>query len=76
MTFRTSSTLAALLGDLRHHPAFPELIKAIPEPPLQPFKISEASEVEKARARWIYESGRRAHYDYVMTLLTGQTRED
>jgi len=66
-----SSTLAALLETLRHHPAFPELLKAIQEPQLPHFKISEAAAVETARAKWIFESGRRDYYNYVMTLLTG-----
>ena len=75
MTYRPSSTLAHLLETLRQHPGFPELLKEIPEPQLPRFKISQAAEAEKARAQWIYESGRIANHEQWIGFLTGKYEE-
>jgi hypothetical protein len=70
-----SSNLAALLGELRHHPAFPELVAAVECPRLPRFKVSQADEAAKAHATWVYQSGRRDQHDYWLALLTGQAKE-
>lgn len=75
MTSKLSPTLQHLLEGLRAHPAFPELLKAIPAPKLRRFKISQAQEAEKARAEWVYLSGRCDHHDQWTSLLTGRESE-
>lgn len=68
-----SPELKSFLMDLRQHPLFPELLKAVEEPQLPQFRLSEANEVERARAKWIYESGRRAQHEAWLQVLTGRT---
>jgi hypothetical protein len=68
-----SDALASLINDLRQHPAFPDLIAAIPAPTIPRFRVSQAAEVEKARAAWIFESGKQAQHDLWLTILTGKT---
>lgn len=70
-----SPLLKALLLDLRQHPHFPLLLEAIPKPALPRFKISQAQEVEKARANWIYRSGQADQHEMWLALLTGETQE-
>ncbi len=69
-----SSTLAALLADLRQHPHFPELLRAVEAPQLPRFKTSEAAEPEKAQAKWIYTSGKLDQHEAWLGMLTGQPR--
>lgn len=68
--------VAALLADLRQHPAFPLLLKAVETPQLPRFKASQAQEAEKARATWIYQSGKKDQHDAWLFLLTGQRQEN
>jgi hypothetical protein len=70
-----SQMLIAMLRDLRQHPAYPELLKALPRPQLRRFRISQAQEAEKARAEWIYLSGQAEQHDKWLALLTGQAPE-
>lgn len=62
----------AWLIDIRQHPLFPELLKAVPAPKIRRFRKSEAAEAEKARAEWIYLSGKCDQHDAWLALLTGQ----
>lgn len=68
-----SPALKSFLEDLRQHPLFPELIRAVEAPQLPQFRISEAEQVERARAKWIFESGRKAQHDAWMRVLTGKS---
>ena len=70
---RISSNLAALLRELRQHPAFLELLEAVELPRLPRFKPSQAEEAAKAHATWVYQSGRRDQHDNWLTLLTGHS---
>ena len=70
-----SSALTSLLLDLRQHPAFKEFLAENPVPPLPRFKRSQAVEVERARAEWIYQSGKRDQHDVWIAFLTGQVPE-
>jgi hypothetical protein len=72
---KPNPAVAALLADLRQHPAFPDLLTAVEAPRLRRFKHSQAGEVEKARALWIYTSGRCDQHDDWLALLTGQYKE-
>jgi hypothetical protein len=63
--------LLKLLADLRQHPGYPDLL-AVPRPQLRRFKISQAQEAEKARAEWIYLSGKCDHHEWWLSLLTGE----
>ena len=72
MSTRPSPALQALVMELRQHPAFPELLKRIEPPPIPRFRHSQASEVEKARAEWIYASGKRDQHDLWLSVLTGE----
>ncbi len=76
MILRHSSTLEALLRLLRQHPALPELLRAIPEPQLPRFKISESQEPDKAFGKWAYASGKRDQYESTLALLTGTKETD
>lgn len=66
-----SAELRAFLADLRQHPLFPQLLKAVERPRLRPFKPVEADQVEKARAQWIFESGQLKQHDAWLGVLTG-----
>jgi hypothetical protein len=72
MISRQSSTLSLLLDQVRQHPAFPELLKAVQAPALPQFRASQAAEVEKARAEWIFSSGKKQQHDMWLALLTGK----
>jgi hypothetical protein len=63
--------VVALLADLRQHQGFPDLLKAVEAPRLPRFKTSQAQEVEKARAEWIFRSGQLAQHETWLALLTG-----
>jgi hypothetical protein len=66
---------AALLADLRQAQGFLELLKALETPRLPRFKASQAQEAEKARATWIYESGRLDQHERWLAFLTGKHGE-
>ena len=67
-----SEALKQLMAIVREHPAFPELVAHMPKPLLPEFKASEAGDAEKARAKWIFQSGRRTQHDAFMFFLTGE----
>jgi hypothetical protein len=73
---KTNPMVAALLADLRQHPNFPDLLKAVEVPRLPRFRISQAAEVEKARAEWIYKSGQRNQHDAWLAFLTGEAQQE
>ncbi len=64
--------LRALLVDLRQHPAFPVLLRAIQAPQLPRFRTSQAQQPDQAFASWAYVSGKRDQHDAWLALLTGQ----
>ena len=61
-----------LLEQLRSNPAFPLLLKEVERPKISPFRHSEADQSEKARARWIFESGKLHQHEAWLALLTGK----
>lgn len=63
--------LKAFLLDLRQHPMFPLLIKAMEPPRLPRYRASQADKIEEARANWIYQSGRIDQHDAWVRFLTG-----
>lgn len=67
-----SPALQSLLADLRQHPAFPELLKAVETPIVPRFRKSKAGSVEEARAEWIHQSGKREQHDLWLAILTGK----
>ena len=67
-----SRTLEALLAELRQHPAFQELLKAVHRPQPPQFKVSQAQEADAFGALAIYASGKRAQHEMWLALLTGQ----
>lgn len=72
----SSPELETFLRELRAHPLWASLVKSVQAPRLPRFRRSQAAEVEKARAEWIYESGRRDMYDYFVTMLLGELDDD
>jgi hypothetical protein len=68
-----SAVLQSLLLNIRQHEGFPELLKAMEPSPLRPFRLTQADQVEKARAQWIYESGKIAQHETALAILTGKT---
>ena len=68
-------TLKMLLLELRSHPQFPELIRAVQRQQIRPFRVTEAEKSETARARWIYDSGMLANHNQWLALLTGSATQ-
>lgn len=64
--------LKSLLADLRQHPGFPELLKAVETPQIPRFRKSRAGDVESARAEWIHQSGKREQHEMWLAFLTGK----
>lgn len=69
---KVSPALQDLLANIRQHPGFSDLLKIMDPPEIPRFKRSQAADVEKARADWIYQSGRRDQFDQTVVLLSGQ----
>lgn len=65
-----SAGLKDLLDYMRQHPAFPELLKAVPAPAVRNFKLSEAERADAQTAQWIYRSGQTAMHEQWRFLLT------
>ena len=73
MTFdKLPPALKAFILDLRQHSMFPLLIKAMESPSIPRFRASQANDVERARAQWIYQSGKKDQHDAVIHFLTGE----
>jgi hypothetical protein len=72
---KPSPAVTDLLIHFRGHPAFQELLKSVERPKVSPFRLSEAEQSEKARAKWIYESGKLAGHNAWLGILTGQPSE-
>ena len=68
--------LKEYLDHIRAHPIFPELLKAVEKPKISPFRSSEADQSEKARAKWIFESGKKHQHDQWVAFLSGKTSEE
>lgn len=66
-----TNELRAFLSDLRQHPLFPQLLAAVEQPRVRPYRPTQASEIERARAQWIYESGQLAQHNAWLAILTG-----
>lgn len=71
-----SPVLKELLLNIRQHPGFEELKSVVEKPRVRPFRASEADQVEKARAQWIFDSGRLAGHDAWLRMLTGEVQEE
>lgn len=68
--------LKEFLSFIRSNPNFPELIKAVERPRVSPFRMSEAEQSEKARAKWIFESGKLHQHNAWLALLEGKPTSD
>lgn len=71
-----NDALKEFLAFIRSNPNFPELLKVVETPKITPFKASEADQSEKARAKWIFESGKLHQHQAWLTLLTGKSQEN
>lgn len=71
MTLTKSSALQSLLLEIRQHPAFPEMLKMVPEPRLSRFRRSSATKPDEAFAQWAYESGALNQHELWLANLTG-----
>jgi hypothetical protein len=67
---KKSEALQSLLLIMREHPGFPDLLKAVETPKIPRFKRSQAADAEKARAEWIFASGKIAQHEMWLALLT------
>ena len=67
-----SPVLKSLLFDIRQHPAYPELLKAVECPPLPRFKPSAADSVETMGAKFLFASGQADQHERWLTFLRGQ----
>lgn len=70
-----SPALKEFLIFIRGNPVFPELLKAVEPPRITPFRASEADQSEKARAKWIHESGKLDNHHKWLSMLTGKPSE-
>ena len=66
----------SFLLDIRQHPMFPLLLRSMEQPKIPRFRSSQAEQVEKARAEWIYQSGRKDQHDRWIHFLTGEVPRD
>lgn len=71
-----NAQLHSFLIELRQHPLFPMLLAEVEKPKLRPYKASEADQVERARAQWIFESGQLKQHDAWLAVLTGTDPSD
>jgi hypothetical protein len=62
-----------LLFLIRQHPAFGLLLKKAEAPILKPYRPSDAAQVEKSRADWIYQSGQLDQHKRWLAVLTGNS---
>lgn len=65
--------VADLLARIRGHDGFPELLKLVQRPRIQPFRVTDAEKPETARSRFIYQSGQVAQHDAWLNALTGNS---
>lgn len=70
-----SPALREFLNFIRGNPVFPELLKAVEAPKISPFRKSDAEQPEKARAKWIHESGMLENHHRWLSVLTGKPSE-
>lgn len=71
-----NAQLQSFLIELRQHPLFPQLIAEVEKPRLRPYKATEADQVERARAQWIFESGQLKQHEAWLGVLTGTNPSD
>ena len=64
--------LQDLLFLIRQHPAFPLLAKAVEPPGIKPYRPSDAAQIEKSRADWIYQSGQADQHNRWLVFLAGK----
>lgn len=67
-----NDAVKALLIDIRQHPAFRDLLKSVEAPQITQFRLKDAEQIETARAKWIYQSGRKDQHEAWLHLLTGE----
>lgn len=65
----SSPSLNELLFTIRQHPAFKELLAAVPMPEIRAFR--ESDEPDKHMAQHIFRSGRRVQHDNWTQFLIG-----
>ena len=70
-------SMHSFLKELRADPRFPELIKELeilmPSPPF--YKASNEEDNDKQVSDWIYDSGRIAHGNLIMSFFIGETED-
>jgi hypothetical protein len=71
-----SPALKEFLSFIRSNPNFPELVRSVERPKISPFRQSEAEQSEKARAKWIFESGKLHQHEAWLALLTGKSTSE
>lgn len=68
-----SDALKLLLADLRQHPAFPEMLRAVEVPKRDHYRPSKGMSVEAFGAESIYASGAQQQNDRWVAFLTGSS---
>ena len=63
--------LKVFLMDLRQHPLFPEIIKALPHPKLNAYHPSRDKALDSVGAKHCYQSGQLAQHKLWLSFLTG-----
>ena len=63
--------LEDLLFAIRQHPAFKLLLAKVEAPNIKPYRPTDAAQIEKTRADWIYQSGQLDQHKRWLVALTG-----
>lgn len=66
-----NASLQSLLSDIRQHPGFPELLKAVERPRAPRFKPNDESTAVYA-ARALHAEGQRKQHDAWLICFTGE----
>lgn len=66
-----SNALKELLFFIRQHPAFPELLRAVPRPDLPRYRKSEKITIEQIGTEFLFASGQDDQHARWRHLLTG-----
>jgi hypothetical protein len=68
--------LKLLLEDIRQHPAFPELLKAVSCPPMPRFKPNSPESTEIMGSKFLFASGQADQHERWLTFLRGTTQQE
>lgn len=67
-----SPLVKTLLSEIRQHPGFPDLLKAVERPQPARFKPNGPETPAQFNVRAIHADGRNLHHERWLTLLTGE----